>query len=197
MPSYEALINRLAGWNVQVLGISIDHVPCLKAWAQSLGGIHYPLLSDFWPHGKVAQEYGVLRSEGYTERAVFIIDRDGIIRYIDIHAIGEQPSNDVLFAELAKVEPMVKLEEPAVVPTALPEGGVVMYCTSWCPDCKKARAWLQDHNITYTEVDITSYPGASEQLRKWTGGPLTTPTFNIDGKIVVDFQVSELTRLLL
>jgi glutaredoxin len=197
MPSYEALINRLAGWNVQVLGISIDHVPCLKAWAQSLGGIHYPLLSDFWPHGKVAQEYGVLRSEGYTERAVFIIDRDGIIQYIDIHAIGEQPSNDVLFAELAKIEPMVKLEEPVAVPTALPEGGVVMYCTSWCPDCKKARAWLKDHNITYTEVDITSYPGASEQLRKWTGGPLTTPTFNIDGKIVVDFQVSELTRLLL
>jgi alkyl hydroperoxide reductase subunit AhpC len=42
----------------------------LKAWADSLGGIHYPLLSDFWPHGEVAQEYGVLRADGNTERAL-------------------------------------------------------------------------------------------------------------------------------
>jgi len=73
--------------NAQVLGISIDHVPCIQAWADSLGGIHYPLLSDFWPHGAVAKKYGVLRVEGYAERAIFIIDKIGIIRYIDIHDI--------------------------------------------------------------------------------------------------------------
>ena len=88
--------------NVQVLGISVDHVPCLQAWAESLTGINYPLLSDFWPHGEVARRYGVLRQEGYSERAIFIIDAEGIIRYIDIHDIDDQPDNNVLFSEVAK-----------------------------------------------------------------------------------------------
>ena len=83
--------------NVQVLGISVDHVPCLVAWAKSLGDINYPLLSDFWPHGEVAKKYGVfIEEEGKSERAIFIIDKEGIIRYIDIHDIDEQPDNDVL-----------------------------------------------------------------------------------------------------
>jgi len=82
---------KFAGMNAQVLGISVDSVPCLIAWAKSLGGISYPLLSDFWPHGEVAKKFGVLRKEGYTERAIFLLDRDGIVRYIDIHDINEQP----------------------------------------------------------------------------------------------------------
>jgi len=84
--------------------MSIDHIPCLKAWCESLGGISYPTLSDFWPHGAVADEkYGVLRAEGYTERAIFIMDRDGIIRYIDIHELKHQPDNNVALAELRKI----------------------------------------------------------------------------------------------
>ncbi len=81
------------------MGVSVDHVPCLKAWADSLGGIHFPLLSDFWPHGAVSKSYAVLRPEGYSERAIFIIDKDGIIRYIDVHDIDNQPSNEVLRQE--------------------------------------------------------------------------------------------------
>jgi glutaredoxin len=185
--------------NTQVLGISIDHVPCLKAWAESLGGITYPLMSDFWPHGEVAAKYGVLRPEGYTERAIFIIDKEGIIRYIDIHNIGQQPDNEVLFAELEKINPELaakaKKSEPA--PKELPHGGVVMYCTAWCPDCKRARAWLKAHNLPYTEVDVTTYPGASKQVRQWARGNLTTPTFDIDGTIVVEFDQEKLTSLLL
>ncbi len=91
--------------NAQVLGISVDHVPCLKAWADSLGGIHFPLLSDFWPHGVVSQSYGVLRTEGYSERAIFIIDKEGIIRYIDVHDIDNQPSNEILRQELRRLNP--------------------------------------------------------------------------------------------
>ncbi|HBX68522.1 MAG TPA: hypothetical protein DEH25_03835, partial [Chloroflexi bacterium] len=53
MPSYEAEYALFVGLNAQVLGISVDHVPCLQAWAESLGGISYPLMSDFWPHGAV------------------------------------------------------------------------------------------------------------------------------------------------
>ena len=49
------------------------------------------MLSDFWPHGYVALKYGVLRSEGISERAIFVVDKQGIIRYIDIHDINEEP----------------------------------------------------------------------------------------------------------
>src|SRR5512138_660398 len=131
--------SRFAGLNTQVLGISIDHVPCLKAWAESLGGINYPLLSDFWPHGEAAMRYGVLRPDGKSERALFIIDKAGIIRYIDIHDIDQQPDNEVLFAELAKLEPVLarkQASQPEIQPVELPHGGIVIYCTPWCPDCK-------------------------------------------------------------
>ena len=56
-----------------------------------MGGLSYPLLSDFWPHGKVAVDYGVLRPGGLAERAIFIVDRAGIVRYVDFHDIGEPP----------------------------------------------------------------------------------------------------------
>jgi alkyl hydroperoxide reductase subunit AhpC len=122
---------RFAGMNAQVLGISVDSVPCLIAWAKSLGGISYPLLSDFWPHGEVAKKYGVLRKEGYTERAIFIVDREGVIRYIDIHDIGQQPSNEVLLEELRKIDPQAATAAPRAPQTAapLPKGGIVMYCS--------------------------------------------------------------------
>jgi len=94
---------KFAGLNAQVLGISVDHVPCLKAWAESLGGISFPLLSDFAPQGAVAKKYGVKRKEGFSERAIFLLDKFGIIRYIDIHDIADRPKNTVLFAELKKV----------------------------------------------------------------------------------------------
>lgn len=191
--------DTFAGLNVQVLGISVDHVPCLKAWAESLGGINYPLLSDFWPHGQVSDLYGVLRKEGYSERAIFIIDRDGVIRYIDIHDIDEQPDNEVLLNELKKIIPDAQ-ERISVLykdDEELPSGGVVMYCTPWCPDCRLARDWLKKNNIAYTEVDISLNLNAARQVRFWGGGAQVTPTFDIDGQIVVDFDEKKLKKILL
>ena len=175
----------------------MDHIPCLKAWAETFGAITYPLLSDFWPHGKVAQKYGVLRKEGYTERALFIIDKTGIIRYIDIHNIDEQPDNNVLRKAIREIDPDAAKNEPAElkpVDSKLPHDGVVMYCTPWCPDCKRARAWLTEKGIKFTEVDVYATPGAEEQVRTWNRGYLVTPTFDIDGTIISDFQEDELKR---
>ena len=172
-------------------------MPCLKAWAESLGGITYPLLSDFWPHGEAAKKYGVLRQVGSSERAIFIIDKDGIIRYIDIHDAGDQPSNEVLFEELLKIEPNPSFKEKileTVVDDALPTGGIVMYCNNWCPDCKKARKYFADHGITYREVDVTKNPKAAAQVREWADGNLVTPTFDIDGKIIVDWKQEEIEK---
>jgi len=187
-----------AGLDTQVLGISVDSVPCLTAWAKDLGGITYPLLSDFWPHGAVAQQFGVLRQEGYTERAIFILDKQGVIRYVDVHDIAAQPDNDELRRAIREIDPAVRHrpEPPAPEPAALPHGGIVMCCTKWCPDCKDARAWLARHQLPYTEVDITTTPGAAQQVQRWAGGNRTTPTFDIDGTIVVDFDLPRLRQVL-
>src|SRR6266404_2149793 len=93
IPAYEEDLSEFARYDAQVLGLSIDTIPTIKAWAKSLGSISYPLLSDFWPHGLTALKYGVLRTEGFTERAIFIIDKKGIIRYIDVHPIGDNPND--------------------------------------------------------------------------------------------------------
>lgn len=95
MPAYSKEKQSLEGLDAQVLGISVDSVPVHKAWADQLG-IDYPLLSDFWPHGQVARRYGVLRSEGTSERATFVIDKEGIVRDIEVHEIGKVPDRGKL-----------------------------------------------------------------------------------------------------
>lgn len=104
MPAYEADLDRFKGYDAQVLGISIDSVPCHVAWAKSLGNLSYDLLSDFHPKGEVAQAYGAWREQdGISERALFIVDKDGRIAYKDIHNIGDQPDNEDLFEVLRKL----------------------------------------------------------------------------------------------
>ena len=100
MPGYSKEHQTFEGLNTQVLGISVDSVPAHKAWAEQLGGIDYPLLADFHPHGEVARKYGILRPEGYAERAAFVIDTKGIVRYIEIHEIGKLPDQAKLIEVL-------------------------------------------------------------------------------------------------
>jgi alkyl hydroperoxide reductase subunit AhpC len=86
------------------VGILCDSVYTLKAWAESLGNIEYPLCSDFWPHGKVSQAYGVFNEElGRPERAVIVVDADGICRYIDVHTLREVPDEEEIAEELKKL----------------------------------------------------------------------------------------------
>jgi peroxiredoxin (alkyl hydroperoxide reductase subunit C) len=62
------------------------------------------VLSDFWPHGAVADKYGVLRSEGMSERATFVIDKKGVIQYIDVHDINKRPPLEGIVSELEKLQ---------------------------------------------------------------------------------------------
>lgn len=104
MSAYEADKSRFAGYDAQVLGISVDSIPSHIAWAKSLGGIEYDLLADFHPKGQVAKSYGVWReAAGIAERALFIVDKDGKIAYVDIHEISDQPDNEELFDVLCKM----------------------------------------------------------------------------------------------
>lgn len=74
-----------------LLGISADNLPSLHAWIRQMGGVWFPVLSDFWPHGRAAAAYGVLRGDGMTERALVVVDKRGIIRFIDVHDINRRP----------------------------------------------------------------------------------------------------------
>ena len=103
MPSYELELHKFEGYNTQVLGISVDHVPCLKAWAESLESISYPLLSDFWPHGAVADRYGLLRSDGVSERALVFVDKRGIIKNIEVSDINRRPDLEACAINLEKL----------------------------------------------------------------------------------------------
>jgi peroxiredoxin len=181
----------------QVLGLSVDSVPCLKAWADSLGGITYPLLSDFYPHGGVARKFGVLRKEGYTERAIFIMDKEGFIRYVDIHDIDKQPDNDVLFNILGKIDPQAgawAAQHPlkATASSPIQQADLIMYCTTWCPGCRKARQYFQENNIPFVEIDITRDREAAARVRSYANGNETTPTFDIQGQIIVDYDLEKI-----
>ena len=104
MHAYEADLDRFRDYVDQVLGISVDSVPCNTAWAKSLGGISYDLLSDFHPKGEVAKAYGAYRAnDGISERAVFVVDKEGKFAYVDIHDISDQPDNEELFEVLRKL----------------------------------------------------------------------------------------------
>jgi peroxiredoxin len=86
-----------------LLGITVDNIPTLYSWTNQMGKLWFEVLSDFWPHGAVAEKFGVLRSDGVSERALFIIDQKGIIRYIDVHDINQRPPLEALVRELEKL----------------------------------------------------------------------------------------------
>ncbi|MFC1836318.1 peroxiredoxin [Thermodesulfobacteriota bacterium] len=86
-----------------VLGITVDNIPTLHTWCGSIGGLWFPVLSDFWPHGEVARRYGILRSDGVSERALFVVDKQGIIRYMDVHDINKMPRLEELAKALDKL----------------------------------------------------------------------------------------------
>lgn len=89
----------------QLLGLSCDSVPALKTWAQSLGGIGYPLLSDFHPHGKFSQDLGIFNAEGgYPARSITIVDPQGVVRAFHTYPPGTLPQPDVVLAELTKLQ---------------------------------------------------------------------------------------------
>jgi peroxiredoxin len=101
MCSYQAELSRFDGANAAVLGISVDAQPAKSAWAQSLGPISFDLLSDFHPHGDVAQKYGVYRpNDGISERAIFVVDTGGKIAWAKVYDIPQQPDNAEVFAIL-------------------------------------------------------------------------------------------------
>jgi peroxiredoxin (alkyl hydroperoxide reductase subunit C) len=103
-PGYNIVQDLFDKNNTILFGITVDNIPTLYAWTNQMGKLWFPVLSDFYPHGKVAETYGVLRSDGTTERALFVIDKKGVIRYIDVHDINKRPPLEALVRELEKLK---------------------------------------------------------------------------------------------
>lgn len=98
MRSLEVNHEKFSALNTVPLGMSTDPSPCKKAWAAVLSINNVRLLSDFWPHGKTALEYGIFIEEfGMSQRANIIIDENGIVKWVKVYPIAQLPDiNEVL-----------------------------------------------------------------------------------------------------
>ena len=105
MKSLEENREALASLNTVAVGISVDSVPCKKAWAGSLGITDTRLLCDFWPHGKVAQMYGIFRdANGFSERANILVDGKQTVVFVKVYPIHSVPDIKEVLAFLGKLE---------------------------------------------------------------------------------------------
>ena len=92
MKALEENLAEFEKYNTVPLGMSIDSYPSKNAWAKELGVANVKLLADFWPHGKVAQDYGLfLEEKGFSERANVLIDEEGKVIWVKTYDIPELP----------------------------------------------------------------------------------------------------------
>jgi len=103
MKSLEASQAEFERLNTVPLGMSIDSHPSKNAWAKELKVVNVKLLADFWPHGKVAVDYGLFREgEGFSERANVIIDKNGKVLWVKIYDIPQLPDINEVLAVLSQ-----------------------------------------------------------------------------------------------
>jgi peroxiredoxin len=103
MSLYNEVRDEFARFGAQLLGVSVDGAWCHAAFAKDRK-LHFPLLADFEPKGEVARRYGVYRAaDGISERALFVIDADGIIRWSYVSPVGVNPGADGILDALEKL----------------------------------------------------------------------------------------------
>src|SRR5690554_536431 len=95
MQSLEANLDAFRELNTVAVGVSIDHVPAKLAWAKELGISKTRLLSDFWPHGKLAQDLGIFREKnGFSQRANIILDENQKVIFVKTYPLSQLPDID-------------------------------------------------------------------------------------------------------
>ncbi len=103
MTLFNELLPEFQRLNAEVIGISVDGVWCHLAFSKEKN-LKIPLLTDFEPKGEVAKKYGVYRKkDGIAERALFLLDKDGIIRYSYVSPIGVNPGADGVLKALESI----------------------------------------------------------------------------------------------
>jgi peroxiredoxin len=104
MALYQAVLPEFQQFDAELLGISVDGVWCHRAFAQNRN-LQFPLLADFEPKGDVARAYHVYRSlDGTSERALYVIDVDGIVRWSYVSPLDVNPGADGILRALESIQ---------------------------------------------------------------------------------------------
>ena len=108
MAAYNADLAKFAAHDAQVVGISVDSIYSTAAWEKEIGPLDYALAADYWPHGEVAQKFGVFRDQGefagISERALFVVDKNGKVAFRKVYSIEQLPEMAELFGVLEKMK---------------------------------------------------------------------------------------------
>jgi peroxiredoxin len=103
MALYNEVLPEFKKHHAALVGISVDGVWCHAAFADARK-LHFPLLADFEPKGEVARRFGVYRTDGVSERALFLLDEDGVVRWSYVSPIGVNPGADGLLDALESLD---------------------------------------------------------------------------------------------
>lgn len=101
-PGYNITRGIFEQYNTVLIGLSVDNIPTLHAWTRQMGTLWFDVLSDFWPHGGVAEKFGLLRSDGVAERALVYINMNGIITHVHVSDINIRPPLEGIVEQLKK-----------------------------------------------------------------------------------------------
>ena len=102
MSEYQAERARVLDAQAETVAISVDSIMNTTAWEREIGPFDFPLCADFWPHGQVSRLYGVLRDSGAASRAVFVVNKDGLIVFREFYGDDVVPPLDDLLGVLEK-----------------------------------------------------------------------------------------------
>jgi peroxiredoxin len=104
MALYNEMLSEFQQYEAELVGISVDGAWCHAAFAKDRH-LHFPLLADFEPKGEVARHYGVYRDkDGVSERALFVIDRDGVIHWSHVSPLGVNPGANGILSALENLQ---------------------------------------------------------------------------------------------
>ena len=193
----EGALQRFRAADTQVLGVSIDSVHCHANWAKDLGGVSFPLLSDFQPKGAVAKSFGhYLQEAGITDRSTVIVDKEGIVRYsVSVTPAGQRKVGD-LVGECQKVnveEPSTKLAEGKPLPK-----DTVLYVKSHCGHSRRALLAMDNLHLASTlqVINVSEDPGGATALEK-AGGKNQAPCLVLGGRSIYEAAalIQELAEL--
>jgi len=188
VPETEALTSRFHAAHTQVLGISVDSIFCHAGWAQSLGGISFPLLADFNPKGAVAESYGLyLKDAGITDRATVIIDADGVVQ----HASSMTPGGRRNIEELAALCEKVDAAHGKALPDVPKPAGLskvdALYVKSNCGFSMRT-LWAVDNLHLQKQVPIKNVTESSAAMDEMTklSGQNKAPCLIVDGNPILE-----------
>ena len=182
------MADRLRAAHTHAIGISIDSPYCHAAWAEQLGGVSMPLISDFHPKGEVATSMGVyLADKGITDRATVILDAGGTVRYAQSVTPAGRRDVDALVAECEAIDASWTGELPeAIEPAGLAEGAV-LYIKDSCMFSRWALYARRNLHLeqALTVRNVTQDVDALKQLER-LGGKSQAPALAIGDQVMYE-----------